>query len=431
MSVRDLERILQGAPSRSAWRRLIVSVAAAPAVDLDAIAKVLDDDWPDDLREAPADAWRAARGGAPPPWWSLVRRVALTNDDEPDAAALAALAGATELALAGENAAWLPKLAALPALAVLDLGALAGFETCEMLPVLPALHTLTAYDCEALVSLAGLERLPALEVLGLSRCASLELATLPALPDVLELSLDDTPIRDLAPLARAPALADLAIAGCAAIDDLAPLAACASLERLDARRVRAVRSLAPLDALRALHTLWLEGDAIGDLAPVAELPIEELIVGHASTVDVASIRRLAALDTLHLVDLQQVALDALAGSALAHLFVLRCARVSGLDALATLADATQLVLEALPDLRALTAVGAMPALRELQISACDALDDLSGLATASSLRLVAIRACPRVRDVSPLAGLPNLQHIDLSDTPIVRGLELIAPLLAR
>jgi internalin A len=422
----DLDRILQGRPSRQAWTTLLRLLDPWPVgVELAAVERALAH-WPAAVRAAPGDAWRAARDGHPPPWWALVRHVDLEPSDEPTS--LEPLRRVTSLAFSPDDeafpAGW---LAELDQLEVLGLSGVKGLTSFTELPELPALHTVRASGCAYLEDLCGLDAQPALRSLVLSASFDgLALDTLPELPGLRLLHLDRTrSIDDLAPLRRLPGLETLKLSECTRVTDLAPLAACRALTWLDLSRIPGIRDAGPLGALAQLDTLWLDGDVLAALAPIAALPIRELILGHAARADAASVSVLGRLETLHLVDIADVDLDALATSPVERLFLVRCAHLGELAALARFARVHQLILDALPELRDLDAIGAMPALVELQVGGCRSLRDVSGLAAARKLDLVALRDCPGVTDVSALAGLPALRHIDVSGSPVTRGLELL------
>jgi Leucine-rich repeat (LRR) protein len=419
----ELDRILRGPASPMAWQRLVELLDPWPrSVGLGEVEHALAD-WPSSFREATSAGWEAALAGSPPPWWPLVRHVQLGPLDRIES--VEPLALVTSLAFDPEDNEFpVDWLAELPQLEVLDLSGVEGLSSFTEIPVLPALHTVIARGCPYLDDLGGLDAQPALRTLDLSASFDcLELATLPPLPALEVLRFDSTPsLDDLAPLAALIGLTELDLSGCRGITELAPLAACGALQLLNLAGIPRLRDATPLGQLGELRELWLDGEALADLHALVKLPLEELILARAATVDTRSIAALRNLDVLHLADLAELSLGGLTGSRVSQLFVVRCARIGELDALAGLAEVSRLHLDALPQLGDLTAIGAMPSLTELQIRDCAALSDVSGLASARGLELLLLHDCPDVVDMSAIEALPALRRIDVTGLPAADGL---------
>ncbi|MCA3438607.1 MAG: hypothetical protein INF48_14970, partial [Rhodobacter sp.] len=151
------------------------------------------------------------------------------------------------------------------------------------------------------------------------------------------LTLNQTAVSDLAPLAALTALQRLDLDQ-TAVSDLAPLAALTALQRLDLDQT-AVSDLAPLAALTALRWLSLTRTAVSDLAPLAALPaLQMLSLGHTAVSDLAPLAGLAGLQDLGLDGCQVADLRPIRG--LAKLGTNRPPGLSFQDTHATRADGT-------------------------------------------------------------------------------------------
>ncbi|MCE9610570.1 MAG: hypothetical protein K8R23_10290 [Chthoniobacter sp.] len=187
------------------------------------------------------------------------------------------------------------------------------------------------------------------------------------------LSLTDSEVKDLTPLADLAQLQGLYLFGCTGVADLAPLASLTQLQVIDLRYCNAVADLAPLASLTKLQQLDLGGcTGVTDLAPLTGLTqLQRLHLGGCTGVaDLAPLAGLAQLHTLSL---------------------FACTGVADLAPLASLAQ-----------------------LGELDLTDCTGVSDLTPLAGLTRLHGLILEGCTGVADLAPLAGLAHLQWLNLA-----------------
>lgn len=350
-----------------------------------------------------------------------------------------------ELDYCGLQHVGLAALAALPQLEALELRARGDL---GLLSALPALRRLTLHATwrGERASLARLD-LPALEELTLR--SHRDLADLPALPSLRKLTLDgDVHCETLRPQ---PALRVLALQDCAA-RSLAPLLAFPSLVRLELERwsgpasgLKTVASLPKLEELslkgailadltpllgaRGLRVLDLRVTGIRDLAPLAELPLLEVLY-LPDGADLSTLPHLPRLRDLAVrgagAHLERVG----AQSALRRL-VASAGGVSSLEALAGLTELETLDISRNPGLTDLRPLSRLARLRSLDL-ALTGVRALGPLARLSSLERLALEGLP-LEGLSPLAGLSSLQVLGLHRSQVeslepLEGLEQLQTL---
>lgn len=138
--------------------------------------------------------------------------------------------------------------------------------------------------------------LTALQSLSLAQTAVTDLAPLAALTALQSLSLAETAVTDLAPLTGLTALHTLDLTE-TAVTNVAPLAKLSALRVLSVA-LTGVTDLAPLAGLTTLHALLLTQTAVADLIPVAGLTaLSNLSLNETLVADLRPIRGLAQLGT--------------------------------------------------------------------------------------------------------------------------------------
>ena len=309
------------------------------------------------------------------------------------------------------------ELAALEALDARHRGIrdLAGLETVAGLRELDL-------GFNPLADLGPLAALPALASLNLDGAAP-DLIALAPPAGLRRLSLRRNTIDDLHPLAGLEALRELDL-GANRIGNLQPLASLGGLETLELG-VNRIRDLRPLASLAGLRRLSLRNNEIADLWPLASLEgLAELDVGGNRIEDLRSLTGLAALRVLR-ADRNRIAdLWPLASLTGLETLELRANRIRGLQPLAGLARLATLRLDG-NGLEEVHPLSALTRLRELGLAG-NAVTDLRALADLAALSRLDLRG-NTADDLHPLAALPALQWVHVGGSRI----EDLAPLLDR
>lgn len=263
-----------------------------------------------------------------------------------------------------------------------------------------------------------------------------DLIPLAGLTRLTILRANSTPISDLAPLSAFTGLTSLSLVNTTRVSDLAPLAALTRLTEISLSGTR-VSDLAPLAACTGLTNLWLAGTPISDLAPLAALTgLKLLSLARTRVSDLASLSALTGLTTLWLdntqvsdfalltafTELTTLSLDGTEFSDLVLLTGLtrltalwaNNTRVSDLAPLAGLTELTRLWLNG-TQVSDLTPLAGLARLTELSFDGTQVsdLDPLAGLTRLTELSLDGTQ----VSDLRPLHGLQGL-----SDNPSSDGL---------
>jgi len=211
-------------------------------------------------------------------------------------------------------------------------------------------------------------------------------------PGLRLLSVSDTDISDLSPLAGLSALQSLDCSK-TEVSDLGPLAALSALQSLDCSATQ-VSDLGPLAALSALQSLGCSATQVSDLGPLAGLSaLQSLGCCYTWVSDLGPLAGLSALQSLDCYRTQVSDLGPLAG--LSALQSLNCYRTQVSD------------LGPLAGLSALQSLGCW----NTQVSDLGPLAGLSALQSLNCSRT-------RVSDLGPLAGLSALQSLDCSETQV-------------
>ncbi|MEO1272528.1 MAG: leucine-rich repeat domain-containing protein, partial [Myxococcota bacterium] len=278
-------------------------------------------------------------------------------------------------------------------------------------------------------------------------------------PSLTQVSLWGRIPKDLNPLCRLPALADVSFYG--SVRSLSALAGMASLERLTLKNK--APDLSPLQDCPALHHLDLSEATKVDLTQVAALTQLKTLVLPKEKVNLrllsgttlegltvhkgwASLEGLTSdelpIRSLQLQGAKVDQLEMLVGlTALEEVYVggQRCA-ITDLGPLAGLTLLRQLTiqnapildltpLEQLPNLRHvslsqthLEQIGtrdpdAWPSLESLELSGSTSLETIDGLRHATQLSSLHLNKT-RVQDLAPLTALDQLQSLYLTDTPL-------------
>ena len=168
-----------------------------------------------------------------------------------------------------------------------------------------------------------------------------------------------------------------------------------------------VSDLSLLSHMPNLTELCLAGQAIDDLAPLAELELEVLILSDNQITDLTPLAGLGELDYLLLWPPRDGALEAALGLERLAAFDLGDAQ---LEDLSSLAGCPVEDLRVHNQLNSLEGVGALPNLRNLALYRC-ALSDLSPLADCTGLESICLSGLDNVDDFSVLSSLPWLQAV--------------------
>ncbi len=249
-------------------------------------------------------------------------------------------------------------------------------------------------DLPPLGRLAGLRNLTLDEsVTDLSPLAGLELDAL---------TMYNTKVIDLRPLAALKALKALNLTGATELADLTGLEQVSGLSQLQLNRTQKIQSLATLTAISGLESLQLQGSAVEDLSGLAGM----------AKLTVLDLQGATALRLSSSVPLPQV-----------EKLMISNAKATDLPLLGQLPGLTWLDAENLP-ITSLDAIAACP-LNHLNLRGCKAITSfapLAGMAGLTYLRLWETQ----ISDLSPLSGLTAMEYLDLDTTQISD----IAPLRA-
>jgi len=155
---------------------------------------------------------------------------------------------------------------------------------------------LEAFDRVAVAARTGLSNLDLSDLKFLKRIPSLN-----ALPHLHNLSIRDTRVSDLSPLADLKVLRQLNITN-TYVEDIGPLSNLKSLQVLGARSIR-INSLTALTGLHELTSLNLRETYIKDLAPLASLvALQSLVLAKTRVSDISPLAKLSELRSLSLRD---------------------------------------------------------------------------------------------------------------------------------
>ncbi|HYN93276.1 MAG TPA: NACHT domain-containing protein [Pilimelia sp.] len=257
---------------------------------------------------------------------------------------------------------------------------------------------------------------------------------------------------DIAPLAEHAALEFLALPGVRRVSGTATLA---TLRRLVALWLPAPEPLpdpSVLDDLQQLRDLWVGDIRPGDRARVLtglrsltmlnfahnDEPLDPALLSRLSRLTFVGMRhaggtpelrelgrglaRLPGLTDVGLWDCRDLTdLSILAGFPLTRLRLLGADALTDLRPVTRLANLRELLLQGCPA-PDLTAIGALSALRVLNLDGCRGITDLSPLASLPRLRHLSLANAPAGTDLSPLAALRGL-HLWLNPGQDVRGLD--------
>jgi Leucine-rich repeat (LRR) protein len=173
-----------------------------------------------------------------------------------------------------------------------------GFTETAALAPLKGLEALSLGGSMRLVSVDGLKGLPKLMALDLTSTAVREIGALAGLP-LESLSLADTEVTNIAPLAKLTRLRALNLSGLA-IRDVSALSSLTALEELDLGHTD-VRDLRPLAKLGKLRRLVLWHTPVSEIGPLATLTqLEALYLDGTRVRDVGVLAKLPALEQLGL-----------------------------------------------------------------------------------------------------------------------------------
>ena len=136
-----------------------------------------------------------------------------------------------------------------------------------------------------------------LSVLNLESTGVSDLGPLQGLP-LTELTVSETQVTDLAPLASWPGLRWLGLRRVPA-KDFSALAGLTALQHLDLG-FTAVRDLRLLQGLTALRSLFLWGTPVESLEPLVGLPLEEINLNYAERPDLSPLIRIPTLKSVRL-----------------------------------------------------------------------------------------------------------------------------------
>jgi hypothetical protein len=230
------------------------------------------------------------------------------------------------------------------------------------------LEDLELWQASAITNLDPLRELH-LERLGLYQAEAIEdIAALSNMSSLRYLSITESPLSDLSPLAGVQSLVEVNLSGCIGIQDLSTLPG-DNLSRLILQRCDGIRDLSSLRSLTKLEDLDVSGcTALEDISGLSALPSLQ-VVDMAGCASVQDFSALKALEQLRTLDLQDCAVHELSflGSNLEWLSLQMCP-----------------------------------------------IDDLSALSRLQGLQHLNILGCRNITDLTPLESLEDLHVLDLN-----------------
>jgi hypothetical protein len=154
------------------------------------------------------------------------------------------------------------------------------------------------------IDLSSLQGLTQIVALGLANNTpnghALDLSTLPALPNLKQLSVEYCMLTDISALSSYPSLTDLWIGG-NEITSIAPLSTLTGITGLGINRNR-IESLAPLAGMTGLHTLYANDNYIHDISGISGKTFTNLNLAHNCLNPLDGSADRAILDTFSGVD---------------------------------------------------------------------------------------------------------------------------------
>ena len=151
---------------------------------------------------------------------------------------------------------------------------------------------------KTLDSLVGIEKLPALSELYISDCKAIDLSPLAACPKLSSLSLEGTRISDLKQIGLLSGLKTLALRDNPLVT-LNGIETLTGLTRIELENDR-VKSIAPLSSLKALSFASFRNNRIQDVEALRKLTrLKSLDLSQNSIKDIAALAALSGLETLY------------------------------------------------------------------------------------------------------------------------------------
>ena len=262
--------------------------------------------------------------------------------------------------------------------------------------------------------IAPLANLIALTSLNLSRTQITDIRPLGSLVNLKQLRLGRTHISDIAPLADLRALEWLELEK-TPISNLSPLADLTALELLDLGGTQ-VSDLRPLAGLATIDRLYLENTSVSDLGPLTGLKkLKSLLAWDTKITDLKPLAQLTNLTTLHLSNTQVADIGSLAGHLMLKTLSLWSTQVSDLKPLAQLTALEYLDL-AFTQVSNLGPLAGLAALKVLDLQRTN-VSDLRPLTNLTALEKLDL-SHTRVSNLEPLAGLATLTALDLQHTNV-------------
>ena len=262
--------------------------------------------------------------------------------------------------------------------------------------------------------LSPLAELKQLQRLDLRSTSVSNLNPLVKLKQLQGLNLRSTSVNDLSPLAQLKQLQGLYLSS-TSVSDLSPLGELKKLRRLDLSSTL-VNDLGPLAQLKQLQRLYLSSTPASDLRPLVQLKqLQGLYFGSTLVNDLNPLVQLKRLQELDLGSTSVSDLSALVYLKQLQQLDLSSTSVSDLSPLAELKQLQGLNLSStsVSDLSPLTE---LKQLQGLNLSSTS-VSDLSPLMQLEQLQRLDLSSTS-MSDLSPLAGLKRLQGLNLSSTSV-------------
>ena len=295
------------------------------------------------------------------------------------------------------------------------LGASPGEQTLQVVaaePMSPVNFSITATDPNAVVNVPDANlRGKIAEILGKPRDAQLTVADMAGFT---RLNASNANIRDLTGLEHAHRLKDLFLGG-NPISDVSPLAGLTQMEVLILSD-NTVSDISPLAGLPQLSRLVLINTPVSDISALSRLTrLKTLAIENVPISDISPLAGLTQLTRLDLVNTQASDISPLAGLTQLTRLDLVNTQASDISPLAGLTQLTNLTLRsnAISDISPLAE---LTQLTSLTLSN-NAISDVAPLAELTQLTYLTLRS-NAISEISALAGLTQLASLTLSNNAV-------------
>ena len=278
------------------------------------------------------------------------------------------------------------------------------------------------------------------------------LPCLKQLKNLEELTLHNSNITNIAPLAELSHVQRLNLDNCNQITDLTPIGQLTNLRKLSATYCDKIRNIGPIGQLTNLRVLTLRHLGLEDISALASLEhLEDLTFLQSQIVNLESIRNLKNLRRVDLNDNVSITDEHVSfpeNSTLESVFLSCCSITTLRPLLKSSKTLKVLYVEACTDLNfsdldqftalevlnlALTQIkgslhllSKMPNLRKLYLQNCDLEDsDLHHLSMLKQLEFLELKDNAKLTDIAPLKTLTRLKKLNLNGCTKIADLSIL------